>query len=42
MKEGVKTGSRDGKPVAPLLGRVADYDESVTSGCFGFLSYVVA
>jgi Rieske 2Fe-2S family protein len=42
MKEGVKTGSRDGKPVAPLLGMVADYDESVTSGCFGFLSYVVA
>lgn len=42
MKPGVLTGSRDGSPVAPLLGNIADYDESVTSGCFGFLSYLVA
>jgi phenylpropionate dioxygenase-like ring-hydroxylating dioxygenase large terminal subunit len=42
MKEKVKTGSRDGEPVAPLLGAISDYDESVTSGCFGFLSYLIA
>jgi Rieske 2Fe-2S family protein len=25
--------------VAPLLGRISAYDESVTTGCVGFLSY---
>jgi Rieske 2Fe-2S family protein len=42
MREGIRTGSRNGKPVGPLLGNIEDYDESVTSGCFGFLSYLVA
>lgn len=39
---GFTTGSRDGAPVAPLLGRVTHPDESVTTGCFGFHSYMVA
>jgi Rieske 2Fe-2S family protein len=42
LAPGRMTGSQDGKPLAPLLGKVADYDESVTTGCIGFLSYVVA
>lgn len=36
------TGSRNGEAVAPLLGNIAAYDESVTTGCFGFLSYIAA
>ncbi len=42
LAPGQLTGSRDGKAVAPLLGRIDGYDESVTTGCIGFLSYVVA
>lgn len=42
LKSGAKTASRDGRPVAPLLGDIQDYDESVTTGCFGFLSYQAA
>jgi phenylpropionate dioxygenase-like ring-hydroxylating dioxygenase large terminal subunit len=42
LAPGHLTGSRDGKPVAPLLGKIAAYDESVTTGCFGFLSYMAA
>jgi Rieske 2Fe-2S family protein len=42
LAPGQVTGSQDGKPLAPLLGKVAAYDESVTTGCIGFLSYVVA
>jgi len=42
LAPGRMTGSQDGKPLAPLLGKVAAYDESVTTGCIGFLSYVVA
>ena len=42
LAPGHLTGSRDGKGVAPLLGQIAGYDESVTTGCFGFLSYVAA
>lgn len=36
------TGSRDGKGVAPFLGRITEYDESVTTGCIGFLTYIAA
>jgi phenylpropionate dioxygenase-like ring-hydroxylating dioxygenase large terminal subunit len=42
LAPGRLTGSRDGKGVAPLLGSIAAYDESVTTGCFGFLSYLGA
>jgi phenylpropionate dioxygenase-like ring-hydroxylating dioxygenase large terminal subunit len=36
------TASRDGQGVAPLLGSIGAYDESVTTGCIGFLSYLMA
>lgn len=42
LAPGQKTASQDGKPLAPLLGTVAEYDESVTTGCIGFLSYMAA
>ena len=42
LAPGQLTGSADGKPLAPLLGTVAEYDESVTTGCIGFLSYIAA
>jgi phenylpropionate dioxygenase-like ring-hydroxylating dioxygenase large terminal subunit len=42
LAPGKLTGSRDGQAVAPLFGRVKAYDESVTTGCFGFLSYLGA
>ncbi len=42
LAPGKQTASRDGRPVAPLLGQVDRYDESVTSGCIGFLSYLMA
>jgi Rieske 2Fe-2S family protein len=42
LAPGQLTGSADGKPLAPLLGSIADYDESVTTGCIGFLSYIAA
>ena len=42
LAPGRLTGSQDGKPLAPLLGKVAAFDESVTTGCIGFTSYVVA
>jgi phenylpropionate dioxygenase-like ring-hydroxylating dioxygenase large terminal subunit len=42
LAPGQLTASRDGKGVAPLLGRIGAHDESVTTGCIGFLSYVVA
>ena len=38
LAPGQLTASRDGKGVAPLLGRIAAHDESVTTGCIGFLS----
>jgi Rieske 2Fe-2S family protein len=40
LAPGQLTASRDGKGVAPLLGRISAYDESVTTGCVGFLSYL--
>ncbi len=42
LAPGQLTGSRDGKGVAPLLGRITAHDESVTTGCIGFLSYAAA
>jgi Rieske 2Fe-2S family protein len=42
LASGFATGSQDGRAVAPLLGTVRDYDESMTTGCVGFLSYVGA
>jgi len=42
LAPGQLTASRDGKGVAPLLGRIAAHDESVTTGCIGFLSYMAA
>lgn len=42
LAPGQLTASADGKPVAPLLGTVTEYDESVTTGCIGFLSYAAA
>ena len=42
LAPGKLTGSRDGQAVAPLLGHIGSYDESVTTGCVGFLSYVGA
>ena len=42
LAPGYLTASQDGQGVASLLGRVTAYDESVTTGCFGFLSYAAA
>lgn len=42
LAPGQLTGSRDGKALAPFLGTITDYDESVTSGGIGFLSYIAA
>ncbi len=42
LAPGRLTGSQDGKPLAPLLGKVSAFDESVTTGCIGFTSFVVA
>lgn len=39
MFEGYKTGSRDGEPVAPLLGRLKDYDYGASDLTFGPFSY---
>ncbi|HYC13093.1 MAG TPA: aromatic ring-hydroxylating dioxygenase subunit alpha [Stellaceae bacterium] len=38
----VLTGSRDGKPVAPLMGGLRDYDGGVTSVHFGPASFFIA
>ena len=40
--EGYKTGSRDGEPVAPLLGALSDYDGGASDLCIGPLSYFLA
>ena len=42
LAPGQLTGTADGKAVAPLLGGIDAYDESVTTGCFGFLTYLAA
>ena len=40
LAAGQLTASRDGQGVAPLLGTIQHYDESVTTGAIGFLSYL--
>ena len=42
LYEGVKTGSEDGGPLAPLMGGFTDYDGGVTSTHFGPASFFVA
>ena len=37
-----KTGSRDGEPVAPLLGEFADYDQGASDFTFGGFSFLLA
>lgn len=41
LYDGVATGSEDGKPVAPLMGRFSDYDGGVTSIHLGGTSFFV-
>ena len=40
--EGYLTGSREGKPVAPLLGRFSDYDGGASDFSFGGFSFLLA
>lgn len=40
--EGYKTGSRDGEPVAPLLGKLKDYDGGASDFTFGPFSFLLA
>jgi Rieske 2Fe-2S family protein len=40
--EGFKTGSRDGNPVAPLLGSITGYDHGASDISIGALSYFLA
>lgn len=42
LSEGIGTASAGGAPVAPLLGELDGYDESTTTGAFGFTSYLFA
>lgn len=41
LYDGVSTGSQDGKAVAPLMGRFADYDGGVTSIHLGGTTFLV-
>jgi Rieske 2Fe-2S family protein len=40
--EGYKTGSRDGEPLAPLLGNLSDYDGGASDITFGPFSFFLA
>lgn len=40
--EGYLTGSRDGQPVAPLLGRLEAYDGGASDFSFGYASFLLA
>jgi Rieske 2Fe-2S family protein len=40
--EGYKTGSRDGSPLAPLLGKLKDYDGGASDFTFGPFSFLLA
>ncbi len=40
--DGYLTGSRDGQPLAPLLGDLADYDGGASDFSFGFSSFLLA
>ena len=42
MFEGYKTGSRDGEPLAPLLGKLTDYDGGASDFTFGPVSFLLA
>jgi len=42
MFEGYKTGSKDGQPVAPLLGDLRDYDGGASDFTFGAFSFLLA
>jgi phenylpropionate dioxygenase-like ring-hydroxylating dioxygenase large terminal subunit len=42
LYDGVATGSADGRPVAPLMGRFADYDGGATSVHLGPASFLLA
>jgi phenylpropionate dioxygenase-like ring-hydroxylating dioxygenase large terminal subunit len=42
MFEGYKTGSRDGEPLAPLLGDLKDYDGGASDLAFGPFSFLLA
>lgn len=42
MFDGYKTGSRDGAPIAPLLGDLTDYDGGASDFGFGPVSYLLA
>jgi Rieske 2Fe-2S family protein len=41
LYDGVKTGSKDGQPLAPLMGRFSDFDGGVTSIHLGGTSFLV-
>jgi Rieske 2Fe-2S family protein len=40
--DGYRTGSRDGQPVAPLLGKLKDYDGGASDFTFGPFSFLLA
>lgn len=42
IKEGWLTESRDGRPVAPLMGRCTGYDGGITYVAFNFMNYLIA
>jgi len=42
MFDGYLTGSRDGQPVAPLLGNIKDYDGGASDFSFGPFSFLLA
>lgn len=42
LYDGVKSGSEDGQPVAPLMGRFTEFDGGVTSVHLGGTSFLVA
>jgi len=42
MFEGYKTGSKDGSPLAPLLGKLTDYDGGASDFTLGAFSFLLA
>lgn len=42
IKEGWLTESRDGQPVAPLMGSYAQYDGGITYIAFNYMNYLIA
>lgn len=42
LKDGIKSASRDGEPLAPLMGQFTDFDGGITSLQFGGMSYMAA